>query len=404
MFDIWSSVANLRQPCLHRGVEDRMLDQSGLVRSEILRSLDRLFCEHLASGRASFQAPPAPPPIPTALRFLNTSALQKAIRRGDADGAMYYAQQDCQIDTEHTFRRLAVCAVEDVGIGNLLAVGMALVVMGNRLLRTNGAPDELAAYIAYLLAISPKSRLACDFLSITDYNRGLAPLKGWLSQQPVERLKWYAADRTRPIEERMVAAWLLAGTARYRGITMPKVNRPRTDLMRLMAVSRMPLMLYYIADRAAARIADAMFVSFLFIAEIVTTEPFREIKTTSLDTETIGMFPAVAIDTHTREGRLAISRFGRECAPVRRLLRSVSPAFRDVALGNAVFIAEGGRLGEQVTCPAAGKIEQEAHYHELAFAGILQPADQTELLMAVSTNLAQLNAYRRDVMADVSGL
>jgi hypothetical protein len=225
-----------------------------------------------------------------------------------------------------------------------------------------------------------------------------------LASEASELVKLSATDRARPIEERMVAAWLLAGTARYRGMTMPKVNRPRTDLMRLMAGSRMPLMLYYIADRAAARIADAMFVSLLFIAEIVTAEPFQEIKAASLNTEMIGMFPAVAIDAHTREGRLAISRFGRECDPICRLLRRVSPELREVALRNAVFIAEGGRLGEQTTCAAADEIEREAHYHELAFAGILQPADQSELLMAVSANLDRLNDQRRDIMAGVSAL
>ena len=81
----------------------------------MVASLDRLFCEQLAAGRATFQAPPSPPPIPAAKRFLNISALQKSIRRDDAEGAMRYAQQGCALNSEQVFRRLAVCAVEDVG-------------------------------------------------------------------------------------------------------------------------------------------------------------------------------------------------------------------------------------------------------------------------------------------------
>lgn len=88
MFDIWASMAELHQPCLYRPISDRMVGADGLVRREILASFDRLFCEHLAAGRASFKAPPLPAPIPATYRFINISALQKSIRRGDAEGAM----------------------------------------------------------------------------------------------------------------------------------------------------------------------------------------------------------------------------------------------------------------------------------------------------------------------------
>ena len=177
MFDIWASTAELQQPCLHRPIRDRLKGNDGLVRREILASLDRLFTEHLSAGRTSFRAPPPPRPIPAAQRFLNISALQKSIRRGDADGAMRFAQQGCALNAEQVFRRLAVCAVEDVGLGNLSAVAMALAVLATKDLRQRGAPDQLAAYIAHILASSVKSRLACDLLSIADFERSLDPLK-----------------------------------------------------------------------------------------------------------------------------------------------------------------------------------------------------------------------------------
>ena len=77
MFDIWASVAELHQPCLYRRLDDRLLGADGVVRTEVLIGLDRLFCEQLARGRASFQAPPPPPTMRPEQRFLVTSALQK---------------------------------------------------------------------------------------------------------------------------------------------------------------------------------------------------------------------------------------------------------------------------------------------------------------------------------------
>lgn len=384
MFDIWASLAELQQPCLYRPIGDRLLDGEGLVRREILSSLDRLFCEHLAAGRASFQASASPPSIPAAQRFLNISALQKSIRRGDAEGAIRFAQQGCPLNGEQVFRRLATCAVEDVGIGNLLAVGMALAVMGTKAMRDRGAPDELAAYLAYILAISPKSRLACDLLSIADYDRDLAPLKRRLAQADGLELSQRAKDKSMSLGERMTAAWLLGGTSRFGGTTMPKVARDRRSLMRLMAASRMPLVFYYIADRAAARLGDAMFVSMLITAELTDRQPDMVIVRCPLtDPTTIAGYPGAAFDLHTSEGRAALRRFGTECPLLVPVTPRLSPTMRDVAIRHGVFIAEGGLLGEQVRFAAAERIEQQAHDAELAFAGLTEAHDRADFLAII---------------------
>lgn len=398
MFDIWSSLAELHQPCLYRGIGDRLIGEDGLVRREILTSLDRLFCEHLAAGRASFQAPPTPPTIPVGHRFLNVSALQKAIRRGDSEGAMRFAQQGCALNSEQVFRRLATCAVEDVGVGNLLAVGMALAVMGNRSMRQNGAPEKRAAYLASMLAASPKSRLFCDLLSIVDYDRRLGGLKEHLATAPVSELRQRAEDRSSAYAERMGAAWMLAGSARFGGATMPSVSRPRTDAMRMMATSRMPLMLYYLADRTAARVSDAMFVSSFLVGEILTADPEMTIAESYLpEGSTIAGFPTAAFDLHTYEGRAALSHFGRECLPIANMLRSVKPTLRDTAVQHAVFIVEGGRLRKQVRFADADATELKAHRAELAFAGLHDATSSAEFLATITEHLPALDQLRRGI-------
>lgn len=397
MFDIWSSLAELHQPCLYRGIGDRLISDDGLVRREILTSLDRLFCEHLAAGQASFQAPPTPSAIPAASRFLNVSALQKAIRRGDSEGAMRFAQQGCGLNSEQVFRRLATCAVEDVGLGNLLVVGMALAVLGNRSMRQNGA-SELAAYLASVLADSPKSRLFCDLLSIVDYDRGLDGLKKHLATAPVSELCRRANDRSSTHAERMAAAWMLAGTARFRGTTMPSVSRPRVDIMRMMAVSRMPLMLYYLADRAAARVSDAMFVSSFLVGEMLAADPEVTIAKKNLpETMTIAGFPAAAFDLHTHEGRAALSRFGRECLPVANMLHLIPPTLRDTVIQHAVFIVEGGRLRNRLRFADADATELKAHRAELAFAGLHDEASSAEFLATITEHLPALDQLRRRI-------
>ncbi|GGI90780.1 hypothetical protein GCM10007973_28860 [Polymorphobacter multimanifer] len=394
MFDVWSSTSELGQPCLRRGLNSRLIDLNGLVRKQALSGLDRVLCEHLATGRASFQVPMQSPPLDPARRFLNVSALQKAIRQGDAVGAMRFAQQGCSVNAEQIFRRLAVCAVEDVGIGNLLAVGMALAVMGNRSMRENSA-DELAAYLAYLLAISPKSRIACDLLSICDFDRALDPLKTDLVRASPDSLRSRASDPRSPYAERMAAIWLIAGTSRFTGMNMPTINRTRADVMFMMTASRMPLMLYYIADRTAARTADAMFISYFLIAEMIAAEPDIRLSDRTIGAKAkIAGFPAAAFDLHTHEGRWAIGQFGRQCPPVAEMLLSVKPTMRDMALCYGVFIAEGGELANQVSFVAAENIEYDAHHAELAFTGIADASAQAQFLTAITNYLPMLNQYR----------
>lgn len=398
MFNVWSSLTELRQPCLYRPLSDALLDRSGLVRKEVLTSIDRLLCEHLAWSQAPFQTPPSPPPMASDHRFLNVSALQKSIRRGDAGGAMRFAQQGCSIDAEHVFRRLAVCAVEDVGIGNLLAVGMALAIMGNRSMRQDGAAGELAAYLAYLLAISPKSRLACDLLSIADYDRTLNPIKAAFDKLSPDELAAVIENRTIPLAHRIIAAWLLAGSARFTGSTIPKVSRPKSEFLKLIARARLPLAFYYIADRTAGRLGEAMFISMLFIWEMLSAEPQLLTRQHILaEGELISGFPAASFDMHTREGRLALSRFARECQPVARLLGRLGSAQRDTAARHALFIVEGGQLKEQVRCAATDEIEAEAHRMELAYSGLSDTVQQSRLLRAVWDNLAFLNRLRRAI-------
>lgn len=99
--------------------------------------------------------------------------------------------------------------------------------MGNRNTRVCGAPDELAAYLASILASSPKSRLARDLLSIADYDRGLHPMKQQFAALPVQDRVGPARDRSRPYAERMVAAWLAAGTSQFAGAAIPRTSGNR---------------------------------------------------------------------------------------------------------------------------------------------------------------------------------
>lgn len=363
MFDIWETVSALRQPCLSRPMPDAFLGADGAVRPSVLKSLDALLWEHILSGYAEWVAPKHDMIALCAnQKWLNISALQKAIRRGQVERAVQYAKQGCQVDADQVFRRLAVCALEDVGIGNLLAVAESLAVLGDRKRRREASELYLAAYLAQRLAESPKSRLACDLLSLVEYNPNLEPLIADWANAPDHNLAKRAGDEAKSIEQKMLATWLLAGTHRFQSSVLPKSNyRNRVTLMEIMAQSRMPLMLYFIADRGAARTSDALFVSYLQIWKLLQDIPdldLVEIKIPS--SPMIGNFPAEAYDMHTREGKAAI-----RAGAINFMKTPTGHPLKIEVFQNAIFRVEGGLLSREIVSNKIISISEASKCFEL---------------------------------------
>ncbi len=106
---------------------------------------------------------PAPPldavePLPCD-RWLAASALQKAIRRGDALTAGRAVRTLYRYEPRSAWRRLLVIAYEDIGIGALDAVVTTTVRGANAKARREAGGDEASALAtSQMLAAAPKDR------------------------------------------------------------------------------------------------------------------------------------------------------------------------------------------------------------------------------------------------------
>jgi len=393
MFDIWQSISELRQPCLSRPMPEAFLAPDGSVKPKLLKSLDELLWEHVLTGFTEWKVlPHEETRLSPSQKWLNISALQKAIRRGQVERAIQFARQGCQLDAEHVFRRLAVCALEDVGIGNFLAVASCLAVLGDKMRRNEAGEANLAAYLAQMLAESPKSRLACDLLSLVEYNPALKPLVADWPKASDAVLASRVRDLSLPIENRMLATWLLAGTHRFHSSVLPKSNyRPRSALMKEMAKARVPLILYYIADRGAARTSDALFCSYLQIWNMVKDmDEFVLAKNEIPGSEIVGDFPAEAYDMHTREGRIAISRFQRYLEREKIMPRWLG---KRLDLANIIFRLEGGLSNFEVMNEESLRISNLAAGLEIAGVANLEP----KLAGMLTHHISTLNQIRHQV-------
>lgn len=304
------------------------------------------------------------------------------------------------IDPRYLFRRLGVIAVEDVLLGNLYAVVLTLALIGSKASRDVAGDQKAAVWLAGLLAGGLKDRSACDLCVLVSYDRSLRPTMQEWAALPDDSLAEKALNLSLSISHRMMAAWLLAGTKRFVGLSLPKDNdRQRAPIMKVMARSEMPLALYYVADRAAMRIGDGMFVSLLPVWQCLqATEELDVLWNPLPPAPMIGPVLATAIDCHTRGGRVALKRFSELPEIARSLEAVVNPAHRLEALWAATFAAEGGKLNLRVSCELLTQVHMSAVSVELEYFGLRSLKHQCGLLQAIWANIDKLNEIRREVL------
>ena len=395
---------HLRQPRLLRPLCANMLGVDGLPQPSLLDGVDALICEDVVSQIMEWEMP-AGLAVGTSRdeRWRTVSSLQKAIRRGDVEAAMTAAHAAYGMDAGYLMRRLVVCAVEDVGLGNLYGVAATLALAGHRPSRKLAGEQKAAVWLAALLASGWKDRSACNLCVVVDFYRALHPtMDEWkfLSDSDLTTL---ATDLVQPVERRMLAAWLLAGTKRYWNVNVPTDNaRPRWSLMKVMADSGMPLIFYWLADRAATRGGGCMFVSFLPLWQIFQGATREiELRSNSLpNQERIGPLLSAAYDMHTREGRAALQMLARTPG-VGSVLAPAPPEARLSALFAAVFAVEGGLLNLRLSLPEFDRVHFEATTVELAYYGLTASSQAQALVHAAGSHLQRLHHLRLSVLQAV---
>jgi MgsA AAA+ ATPase C terminal len=168
-------------------------------------------------SRSDFgSACPSPPldaikPLPCD-RWLASSALQKAIRRGEVLVAQRALRTLYRHDPRLAWRRLLVIACEDVGIGSLDAVIMTAVRSADVKSGHDTGVDEAAALAtAQMLAEAPKDRSADMLYAAAQHDPALEVMRATCRSVPVAQRLEFVADSTLSLPERALAAWHSSG-------------------------------------------------------------------------------------------------------------------------------------------------------------------------------------------------
>ncbi|WP_192936364.1 hypothetical protein [Sinorhizobium fredii] len=331
-------------------------------------------------------------------RWRTVSCLQKAVRFGDVAMARFCASVAFDMDPKYVLRRLGIVAVEDVAAGDPFAVLAVLAVIGSSGFRKSCDERRLIIFLAEMLAEAHGDRNMTDLLNAADFD-ATSPKQEW-AMLPSAKLGEIAVNKDVELVQRSVAIWLMAGTKKYWGHTMPTGNdRPATPVFRLMVEQGLPRAFLYGAAKTASRLNEAFWVSFYLMNEqLLATETVEVIADKVPEVPRIGKLLGAAYDMHTREGKEALRRFGGSCKAIKQFRDSTfSWQAYMTALHEAVFYVEGGVLKTRVAYAGSEEMRDLSWRNIMSRTGLPEPEHQP-FFQAVAENLDYLNKLRAEVL------
>lgn len=316
-------------------------------------------------------------------KWLHSSAMQKAIRRNEPEQAMRAAMSLWRVDKQTFWRRIIVICAEDCGIANFNAVVKVLTVAASADQRRD---MQIALYLVSMLCGGAKNRLADAIYILAEKSAVYDALRARLARADDRKLTDYVMDDARPLVERCLSFWLLAGTQRFKSDVMQRIGSLDKAIAVLQALST-PASL---TNACISAIKLTPWPLTLFIPLI-----WQEAQKHSchIRHDVIPIAPDVAglplycADGFTRTGRAAFSQL-RKAVPE---LQAFS--IQQISLG--VFYIDGGRVDKELTSPELDAIQRASELTDLASAGLL-PDDYQRMRDCLSQHMGLLAAIRQE--------
>ena len=343
----------------------------------------------------SAHTPPPLAPMPTTV-WIAASVMQKAIRRGEAAWALSAAATLLIENPDKLWRRLACIAVEDVGLADVCAVGgMVGMMSGKRMRAALGGEWPVASWLVQRLAQARKSRATDDLLMTTQLLSSLDGERGRLAELSNQHLRLILLG-TDSLHIRALALLYLAGTAgKPVAYLKPRRGEPALafDVLDELGTP------FTVLDLAREGYRVSREPLWLLMALLAAEQPDlgrEQEMDDELATETMaGPAPCWAIDSFTREGKHAISRFLNGVSPYAEWLQAhVQRSQQRTVTAGALFHVEGGLLRKR--CRSALNDDLRATNETQCLA---LPAELAgEAMRWLRDDLPILNAIRAEIM------
>ncbi len=333
------------------------------------------------------------PPAQKWDRWIAASLLQKSIRRGDVELAGRAAAALYRLIGPTMWKRLAVIAFEDVGVGCEGALKFSIHSARGRSSRAALDDERAAIRFATKLAGLPKDRSADNLLGVAKHHPTLAGLRLRLHRASISEHMAMFDDPALSLAERATIAWLIAtrdvnGQRRLYAAGLDAL----TECCRRLDV---PPSLVATTNRAARMIRNEITI----LAPLIHLVAFAHRRPPIVDTppppsRVIDGLPAYTFDKHTATGKAAIQRFVVESEQMRACLAAfVRPRQWNAAAATAAFHADAAPVARRVDWPGAAALDVLGAESDLFRDGV--PLEGARPLIAcIEANLDHLDNIR----------
>lgn len=342
--------------------------------------------DHLDFADDTADLPP-PRPFPHADPYLLASAVQKAIRRGDVDMARRAGHQLLTLDRTRLWRRLAVTALEDIGIGNIDVVAETVAIASLTATRRLFPSDLTALDHVLVRACGAVKDRSGDHLCSILHREPVDPDQArLLARASGDALLAVMASSHQPLPQRLRAAVLASGRSEELFRTGAPGVGAVFDVLHELGV---PPLLLLASEVYASRQRDELPVLVPFAA-LLHLKSQVSIRQHDLPApERIGELPAYTFDpVNTRLGRRAVELWLKAYL--------TKPAWLPAQVAAALWNSESALCDRTLESRLGGNIRERAYAADLTYRG-LPPDRHAEIDAWVAAEHPALTAARQAV-------
>lgn len=337
------------------------------------------------------QEPPYHPEPMRADRWLLMSALQKAIRRGKIEQATRIAASLICTDKRRFFARLPVIAAEDIGIGSPDVIVKVFTAAASSAWRRRVGEVQVGMYLTRLLCEAVKSRLADAAYILAERATDYSSFREWAAKTTDRALIYCIIDEDRPLMERCIACWYLAGTQKFMTDAMPqRIGTPaRASSVLRSLTSPAPLNEACVSVMGQSRWPLCLFLPLIWQEAQKQPASLRVVHDHIPAAPEVDGIPICAVDMFTRIGQASV-----------RQLQKVIPGLQGFSVkqvGLALFYIDGGRVDRRVTSDALEEFQRQGKIADAESAGLQLP-EYTELRECLAANMQRLDDIRRELL------
>ncbi len=332
--------------------------------------------------------------LPEADKWILASGYQKAVRRGERAFALTLGLALYQADRQMLWRRTLVTLFEDIGIADPgIVIEVVAVCSYAKWRRAAGGDLAVISALVPRMCVAAKSRSLDHLLAILSFDPDCRGSVEKLARTSDSDLKEILLSADNCVEDRALAACLLAGTDRFPLRRIP--TRPGDPDRLFTAYFKMKLdpVLLEACKIALKRGREPMPLLLPLMAELNSADTLEPVEDDVPRSISIKGIPTWALDPlHTRAGKVAIRRW--------QLITRGLQRFTIPELSIAVFLIDGAQLQNEQTNTFLWDLKEKGISADLQARNIPRQ-DHQRLLDAVRARMPELDAVRAEILEDM---